>query len=165
MYSASKLVDYPNKIPQFDGIFESFAAINNNTQSEDCLTLNVWSKPDPNQLKPVYVKFHGGIVVTVNYRMNIFGFPGLPGHPPNLGLLDQRWLGVHSLMTLGTDWKHWDGRVMILRVSSHRFDRDDSSFNGLASTLVEIGLDNHPSVSFVDTTNSTQRCAALLAQI
>ena len=30
------------------------------------------------------------IVVTVNYRMNIFGFPGLPGHPPNLGLLDQR---------------------------------------------------------------------------
>lgn len=60
MYSASKLVDYPNKIPQFDGIFESFAAINNNTQSEDCLTLNVWSKPDPNQLKPVYVKFHGG---------------------------------------------------------------------------------------------------------
>lgn len=105
------------------------------------------------------------VVVTVNYRMNIFGFPGLPGHPPNLGLLDQRWLGVHSLMTLGTDWKHWDGRVMILRVSSHRFDRDDSSFNGLASTLVEIGLDNHPSVSFVDTTNSTQRCAALLAQI
>lgn len=30
------------------------------------------------------------IVVTVNYRMNILGFPGLPGHPPNLGLLDQR---------------------------------------------------------------------------
>lgn len=30
------------------------------------------------------------IIVTVNYRMNIFGFPGLPGHPPNLGLLDQR---------------------------------------------------------------------------
>jgi Carboxylesterase type B len=22
--------------------------------------------------------------------VNIFGFPGLPGHPPNLGLLDQR---------------------------------------------------------------------------
>ncbi|CAG8159689.1 unnamed protein product [Penicillium nalgiovense] len=165
MYSASKLVDYPNKIPQFDSIFGSFAAINNNTQSEDCLTLNVWSKPDPNQFKPIYVNFYGGIVVTVNYRMNIFGFPGLSGHPPNLGLLDQRWLGVHSLMTLSTDWKHWDGRLMILKVSSHRFDRDDSSFNGLASTLVDIGLDNHPSVSFVDTTNSTQRCAALLAQI
>ena len=31
------------------------------------------------------------------------------------------------------------------------------------STLVEIGLDNHPSVSFVDTRNSAQRCADLLA--
>ncbi|KAI2710215.1 hypothetical protein CBS147332_5916 [Penicillium roqueforti] len=113
MYSVSKLVDYPDKTPQFDSIFEAFAAINNNTQSEDCLTLNIWSKPDSNQLKPVYVHFYGGrwtsgttdtpfyyggafagtedvIVVTVNYRMNIFGFPGLPGHPPNLGLLDQR---------------------------------------------------------------------------
>ncbi|CAI7650016.1 unnamed protein product [Penicillium palitans] len=113
MYSVSKLVDYPDKTPQFDSIFEAFAAINNNTQSEDCLTLNVWSKPDSNQLKPVYVHFYGGrwtsgttntpfyygggfadaedvIVVTVNSRMNIFGFPGLPGHPPNLGLLDQR---------------------------------------------------------------------------
>jgi cholinesterase len=29
------------------------------------------------------------IVVTVNYRMNIFGFPGIPGQP-NPGLLDQR---------------------------------------------------------------------------
>ena len=29
-------------------------------------------------------------MVTVNYRMNIFGFPGLPGHPPNPGLMDQR---------------------------------------------------------------------------
>lgn len=35
----------------------------------------------------------------------------------------------------------------------------------LASTLVEIGLDNRPSVSFVGTENSAQRCAALLAQI
>ncbi|CAI7638883.1 unnamed protein product [Penicillium crustosum] len=113
MYPVSKLVDYPDKTPQFDSIFEAFAAINNNTQSEDCLTLNVWSKPDSNQLKPVYVHFYGGrwtsgttntpfyyggrfadaedvIVVTVNSRMNIFGFPGLPGNPPNLGLLDQR---------------------------------------------------------------------------
>lgn len=60
MYSVSKLVDYPDKTPQFDSIFEAFAAINNNTQSEDCLTQNVWSKPDSNQLKPVYVHFYGG---------------------------------------------------------------------------------------------------------
>jgi len=30
------------------------------------------------------------IVVTVNYRINIFGFPGAPGTLPNLGLRDQR---------------------------------------------------------------------------
>lgn len=136
MYSVSKLVNYPDKTPQFDSIFEAFTAINNNSQSEDCLTLNIWSKPKLSQLKPVYVHFYGGrmfllrstpcvlyfrvfvltsnigwtsgttdtkfyygggfadaedvIVVTVNYRMNIFGFPGLPGHSPNLGLLDQR---------------------------------------------------------------------------
>lgn len=28
--------------------------------------------------------------MTVNYRMKIFGFPGLPNHPPNPGLLDMR---------------------------------------------------------------------------
>jgi carboxylesterase type B len=150
MYSVSKLVNYPDKTPQFDSIFEGFAAINNYTQSEDCLTLNIWSKQGSGRLKPVYVHFYGGrtfllrfvcleadlsfslcwsivltsdtgwtsgttdtlfyygggfadaedvIVVTVNYRMNIFGFPGLPGHPPNLGLLDQRlaveWVKQH----------------------------------------------------------------------
>jgi carboxylesterase type B len=150
MYSVSKLVNYPDKTPQFDSIFEAFAAINNYTQSEDCLTLNIWSKQGSGRLKPVYVHFYGGrtfllrfvcleadlsfslcwsivltsdtgwtsgttdtlfyygggfadaedvIVVTVNYRMNIFGFPGLPGHPPNLGLLDQRlaveWVKQH----------------------------------------------------------------------
>ncbi|KAF5856807.1 hypothetical protein ETB97_006698 [Aspergillus alliaceus] len=30
------------------------------------------------------------IVVTATYRMNVFGFPGIPGKQSNLGLLDQR---------------------------------------------------------------------------
>lgn len=30
------------------------------------------------------------IVVTVNYRVNVFGFPGAPGKPRNLGIRDQR---------------------------------------------------------------------------
>ena len=30
------------------------------------------------------------VVVTVNYRINIFGFPGAPGHTQNAGLRDQR---------------------------------------------------------------------------
>ncbi|KAF3043721.1 hypothetical protein E8E12_008613 [Didymella heteroderae] len=63
--------------------------------------------------KPVLVLFHGGrfaesntnspfangqhlanaealVVVSVNYRLNVFGFPGAPGADTNLGLRDQR---------------------------------------------------------------------------
>ncbi|KAI4649478.1 hypothetical protein J4E93_003798 [Alternaria ventricosa] len=83
---------------------------------EDCLTLNIWSKPSVNSAnakKPVYVFFHGGrfaggytntpfangqylannediVVVSVNYRLNVFGFPGAPDTDTNLGLRDQR---------------------------------------------------------------------------
>ncbi|KAI4595730.1 hypothetical protein KJ359_006721 [Pestalotiopsis sp. 9143b] len=84
-------------------------------QSEDCLTLNVWAEPQSGEKsKAVLVWIHGGsftggsssekwfngqflaeeqdvVVVTINYRLNIFGFPGEPTSPdPNLGLLDQR---------------------------------------------------------------------------
>ncbi|CAD6439808.1 c676aaa1-4651-4aa4-8ceb-bae45132be8a [Sclerotinia trifoliorum] len=83
-------------------------------QSEDCLTLNVWTKPQTGDAKKaVLVWIYGGgfnsgssstpsmngkhiveqedvIVVSVNYRVNIFGFPGDPDSPANLGLLDQR---------------------------------------------------------------------------
>ncbi|KZL71262.1 carboxylesterase [Colletotrichum tofieldiae] len=83
-------------------------------QSEDCLTLNVWTKPqigDPK--KAVLVWIHGGafttgssrvpanngqfiadqtdvVLVSLNYRLNVFGFPGNPNSAPNLGLLDVR---------------------------------------------------------------------------
>ena len=30
------------------------------------------------------------VIVSINYRLNIFGFPGAPGLRQNLGLLDQR---------------------------------------------------------------------------
>ena len=84
--------------------------------AEDCLFLNVWT-PDGGALgpKPVLVWFHGGafmvggsnmydgwqlalegdvIVVTVNYRLGVFGFVNfgealdLPDIPSNLGLRD-----------------------------------------------------------------------------
>nr|POF27652.1 isoform 4 of acetylcholinesterase [Quercus suber] len=85
--------------------------------SEDCLTLNVWapSNPKTSEPLPVLVFFFGGrfvegatnahvynpqtwvertqehIVVTVNFRMNILGFPNFEGlEEQNLGLLDQR---------------------------------------------------------------------------
>lgn len=64
-YTPSGLVDYPDKTPQFDSIFEAFAAVNNNTQSEDCLTLNIWSKDSSTQSKPVLVHFYGGRTSTL----------------------------------------------------------------------------------------------------
>ncbi|KAF5879482.1 putative carboxylesterase protein [Botrytis fragariae] len=83
-------------------------------QSEDCLTLNVWTKPQTgDSKKAVLMWIYGGafssgasatpayigqyiveqedvIVVTFNYRLNIFGFSGSPDSPANVGLLDQR---------------------------------------------------------------------------
>jgi len=88
--------------------------------SEDCLTLSVWAPTSRNGTKaplPVIVFIFGGafarggedvpyqipakwvqrtqshIMVTFNYRLNIFGFPnaaGIPTDKQNLGLLDQR---------------------------------------------------------------------------
>ncbi|KAK8000890.1 hypothetical protein PG991_013112 [Apiospora marii] len=95
-------------------VWKNFAAQNDNPSSEDCLALNIWTKnPGTSAKKPVLVWFHGGrftipgphspffngqyladaedvVVVTVNYRLGIFGFPGAPGLPQNTALLDQR---------------------------------------------------------------------------
>jgi acetylcholinesterase len=85
------------------------------TFSEDCLTLNIWAPHKQFKLMPVFVWFFGGgftqggtssrffnpqswvqrtrehIVVTVNFRSNIFGFPNAAAlEDQNLGLLDQR---------------------------------------------------------------------------
>ncbi|KAK7756464.1 hypothetical protein SLS62_001690 [Diatrype stigma] len=82
--------------------------------SEDCLTLNVWTKPQVGEEKKAVMMFiHGGsfvsgssriaayngqhlaerqdvVLVTINYRLNIWGFPGAPNQTQNLGLRDQR---------------------------------------------------------------------------
>ncbi|KAL2148983.1 hypothetical protein VTH82DRAFT_1669 [Thermothelomyces myriococcoides] len=76
--------------------------------SEDCLTLNVWTKPQVGEKrKAVMVYLHGSsavpayngqffadqedvVLVTINYRITFFGFPGNPHGHQNLGLLDQR---------------------------------------------------------------------------
>ncbi|KAF2464550.1 alpha/beta-hydrolase [Lindgomyces ingoldianus] len=85
---------------------------------EDCLTLNVWTKPQVGEkAKAVLFFIYGGgfqggftsdpfttgqfladeqdvVIISANYRVNVFGFPGLQpevaGVAPNAGLLDQR---------------------------------------------------------------------------
>jgi len=90
--------------------------------SEDCLYLNVWAPGDPEKAKnlPVYVWYFGGglqvgntaemefdgerlarrgiVVVTVGYRLNVFGFlshPEITAEAPdancNFGFLDQQF--------------------------------------------------------------------------
>lgn len=111
--TASKPVNYPGFTPQAQQIVNFFASAVGTPQSEDCLTLNIWTEQTAGANKPVLVFFYGGrftigntntpfysgkylagetemVVVTVNYRLNIFGFPGAPGIIQNLGLRDQR---------------------------------------------------------------------------
>lgn len=89
---------YPNATEQYKDVYAAFVNQLNNTQSEDCLTLNIWSKGDVSLTgqKPVIVFIYGGrfsagtshtpfyrgdlladaedvVVVTFNFRMNIFG--------------------------------------------------------------------------------------------
>src|SRR5579862_8204683 len=82
-------------------------------QSEDCLTLNIWTPAADGKKRPVMVWIHGGafasgagslpwysgerfaaqgdlVFVSINYRLGALGFLCLPGvSPGNLGLLDQ----------------------------------------------------------------------------
>jgi carboxylesterase type B len=61
--TASKPVNYPGFTPQAQQIVNYFASAAGTPQSEDCLTLNIWSKPTANSgkaLKPVLIFFYGG---------------------------------------------------------------------------------------------------------
>ncbi len=107
-------------------------------QSEDCLYLNIWSPPEPHNA-PVMFWIHGGgylagsgsiplydgsalarlgaVVVTINYRLGIFGFLAHPNlsresHQRvsgNYGLLDQiaalRWV-QENIAAFGGDAKN-----------------------------------------------------------
>ncbi|KAM5477091.1 hypothetical protein MauCBS54593_000362 [Microsporum audouinii] len=113
VYTPSKLVAFPGATPNYARILTAFMGSGGNAHSEDCLTLNIWTKGTAGRKRPALVFFYGGrftigdtntpffdgqffsdaedvVVVTVNYRVGIFGFPGAPGQRQNLGLRDQR---------------------------------------------------------------------------
>ena len=105
--------------PQLLPLPNSLYASGDLPQSEDCLTLNVWTGPEGDTDRPVLVWLHfgafqfgsssnplyngealaasGATVVTVNYRLNRLGFLAHPalsaesetGTSGNFGLLDQ----------------------------------------------------------------------------
>lgn len=60
--TTSSIFAYPNATTQYDRIVTAFAnSQSNHTQSEDCLTLNIWSMANSTQTgKPVIVFFYGG---------------------------------------------------------------------------------------------------------
>lgn len=118
---------YPNATSQYSQVFSSFVSTTatNNSQSEDCLKLNIWIRAELLQAggyHPVLIWIHGGryssgtshtpfydganfaaaqdaVFVTFNFRMNIFGFPGAPEGSKNVGLLDHytavEWVHNH----------------------------------------------------------------------
>ncbi|EAW10001.1 carboxylesterase [Aspergillus clavatus NRRL 1] len=176
----ASLPAYPGLTRQGATIFKTFAQQLGTPQSEDCLYLNVWTKPTQ-KLKPVLVFIHGGrfsvggahspmytgehlaakndvVVVTFNYRLNIFGFSGAPGLPQNVGLLDQRmaieW--VHSnIAAFGGD----PGRITIFGQSAGGASVDYYSYIWTDKPLVR-GLISHSGTALSFRPNTAEESAS-----
>nr|QNG40887.1 acetylcholinesterase 3 [Hofstenia miamia] len=122
-----KAKEMPPSCPQSRGNFSNpFSQFNisSGPMSEDCLYLNIWKPTFLEEELPVVVLIHGGgfqsgssslpenigkclandanvIVVSLNYRLGVFGFLKLDSYeaPGNMGLLDQqlalRWINAN----------------------------------------------------------------------
>lgn len=91
---------------------EEWGLVKSEPENEDCLILNVWTPATDDHMRPVMVWIHGGafiigtgndpaydgstlarrgdiVIVTINYRLGMFGFPYIQGKTCNVGSLDQ----------------------------------------------------------------------------
>ncbi|KAK3696624.1 hypothetical protein LTR37_017877 [Vermiconidia calcicola] len=171
--ASSPPYDFPGFTPRAQQIINYFAGNAGTRRDEDCLTLNIWTRPLASSCesaqKPVLVFFYGGrtaigtthspvydgqyfadaedvVVVTVNYRLNIFGFPGCPGCTQNLGFRDQRlaveWLR-DNVAAFGGD----ASRITIFGQSSGGVAVDYWSYAYLEDPIV-AGLISHSGNAF-----------------
>ena len=165
--TGSPPVNFPGYTPQASRVLKYFTSGAPNPQSEDCLTLNIWVKQRSRryeQPKPVIIFLYGGrfsagatdspfyngkyfaqsedvIVVTVNYRTNIFGFPGAPGETQNAGLRDQRmaveWIR-DNISAFGGD----PGKIILMGQSAGGVSADYYSY-AYAKDPIISGLISH----------------------
>ncbi|CZR55795.1 uncharacterized protein PAC_05683 [Phialocephala subalpina] len=102
--------------------------------SENCLYLNVWSKPQSGeQQKAVMVYIYGGgfsggtssmpifngAALADHYRLSILGFPGNPTAQNNLAFLDQRlaiewvWDNLQTLAEIQQELYYLDNQPVV----------------------------------------------------
>ncbi|KAF1933358.1 para-nitrobenzyl esterase [Didymella exigua CBS 183.55] len=162
-------------------------------QSEDCLSVNIWvpwlreTAPERSPKLPVIVWIHGGsfqtggasapyhnpsrwversrehIVVAINYRLNIFGWPnakGLRSNELNLGYLDQRlaleWVqgNIHAFGGDSNRITLWGQSAGAVSVDSYNFAYPHDPIisglilsSGTAQSVVQFGSPNFTAVA------------------
>ncbi|KAF8195313.1 cholinesterase, partial [Mycena galopus ATCC 62051] len=180
--SSTATIPYPNKTANFDRIVGTFLG-EGGLVGEDCLTLNVWSKQNASlsePAKPVMVFFYGGrfaiggtnnsfykgqnladredvVVVTVNYRTGIFGFPGAPNATQNLGLLDQR-LALEWVRRNIAAFSGDPTRITVFGQSAGSASVEYHSF-AFANDPIAAGLISHSGTAFSFLPNSPELAA------
>ena len=65
MYTPAKLVPFPGATPNYARILTAFMGSGANVHSEDCLTLNIWTKGTAGRKRPVLVFFYGGSMLSI----------------------------------------------------------------------------------------------------
>ena len=138
--------------PQANGGLEAMLGAEPATDSEDCLSLNVWTPGLDTGRRPVMVWIHGGsftggsgsggfyrggllarehdvVVVTVNYRLGLLGFLGHPA----LGEPGQTWLD-------GMPWEGWANWGVADQVAALAWVRDHiAGFGGDPGNVTVFG--------------------------